>query len=163
MKSLILVRHAKSSWDSPSLLDFDRPLNDRGLRDAPLMAQRLLDRKVHLDQLVSSTAVRALTTAQLFARTMGLGAQQLTQVPQLYHASPAVFQQVIGSLAKQWQRVALFSHNPGITEFVNQLGVARVDDMPTCACFGVHALCDSWADFATADKRFWLFDYPKNF
>jgi phosphohistidine phosphatase len=68
MKSILLVRHAKSSWDSPTMQDFDRPLNDRGNRDAPMMANRLLERKAGIDIFVTSTAVRALTTAKYFIK-----------------------------------------------------------------------------------------------
>lgn len=162
MKSILLVRHAKSSWDSPSLSDFDRPLNDRGLRDAPLMAKRLKDRKIKIDAFVSSTATRAFTTASFFASEYGLKEKDIIKVPRLYHASPAIFEEVIAGLQDEWQTVALFSHNPGITEFANELEVARIDNMPTCGIFGVHLLTVDWANFARAEKRFWMFDFPKN-
>lgn len=163
MKSLLLIRHAKSSWDSPSLSDFDRPLNDRGLRDAPMMAQRILSKKISIDCFVSSTARRAFATAAFFARAYGQKEHEIVRIEALYHALPPTFATVVGQCNDAWQTVALFSHNPGITEYVNQLGIARVDNMPTCGIFGVQAKCDSWAAFAEAEKQFWLFDYPKNF
>lgn len=163
MKHLLLVRHAKSSWNNSSLTDFDRPLNDRGLHDAPMMARRLLAKKISIDQLVSSTANRALTTATLFAKELGIKQGNVVKLPILYHASPDTFEEVISGLSDEHDTIAIFSHNPGITAYVNQLKVAMVDNMPTCGIFGVHAITNNWKDFAGAEKRFWLFDYPKNF
>jgi phosphohistidine phosphatase len=162
MKSILLVRHAKSSWDSNALTDFERPLNERGNRDAPLMAARLLERKVTIDGWVSSPANRAISTARLFAKVYGAEATNIITVPDLYHAPPSVFFAVIASkFNDDWRTAVIFSHNPGITEFVNLLGVARVDNMPTCGIFGLHADIERWRDFRDSKKHFWLFDYPK--
>jgi phosphohistidine phosphatase len=141
--------------------DFDRPLNERGLRDAPVMAKRLLDRGVSIDAFVSSTANRALTTAGFFAAAYDVPATSIMQQPFLYHAQPEVFYKTIEMLDDKLQTVALFSHNPGITEFVNQLTDARIDDMPTCGIFALKADIDHWKDFAGGNKTFWFFDYPK--
>lgn len=162
MKSLLLVRHAKSSWDSPSLRDVDRPLNERGLADASMMAQRMLNRKIHINAFVSSTAKRAFYTATFFAKAFQQKEKDIIGIPQLYHAMPETFSEVIAELSNHWNTVAMFSHNPGITDFANMLGVARIDNMPTCGVLGVHFMCDKWEDAMQAEKRFWLFDYPKN-
>ncbi len=161
MKSLLLVRHAKSSWDSPTMKDFDRPLNDRGQKDAPLMAERLLQKEINIDAFVTSTAIRALTTAQCFHKVYKAAHTSLIPIAELYHAQPTNFIKVINNLQENWKSVAIFSHNPGITEMVNNFGVATVADMPTCAVFGVTANVKHWKDFNTAEKRFLLFDYPK--
>jgi phosphohistidine phosphatase len=162
MKSLLLVRHAKSSWDSPTLKDFDRPLNERGMKDAPMMAHRMIERKVHVDAFVSSPAKRAFTTASFFAKAFQQKDKDIIGVEKLYHAMPETFAEVIAELSNKWNTVALFSHNPGITHFANMLGVARIDNMPTCGVLGVHFMCDHWEEAMQAEKRFWLFDYPKN-
>ena len=162
MKKLLLIRHAKSSWNDITQKDFDRPLNDRGHKDAPAMAKRLLKQDITIDSFVSSTAVRALTTAEYFAEAYDVKKKKVIEVPSLYLAEPEVFFNIISNLDDDDKTVAIFSHNPGITEFVNQLGVARVDDMPTCAIFGVKADIKSWKDFNAAEKQFWFFDYPKN-
>ncbi len=162
MKKLLLVRHAKSSWDDISQKDFDRPLNDRGHRDAPKMAKRLLKDDVTLDALISSTAVRALTTAEYFAEAFDIKKKNIIHEPSLYLAEPKVFFEIISKIDDDHKTVAIFSHNPGITEFVNQLCNTRVDDMPTCAIFAVKADIKSWKEFAEAEKKFWFFDYPKN-
>ena len=162
MKSLLIVRHAKSSWDSPTLRDFDRPLNERGLKDAPLMAQRKLDRKIHIDAFASSTANRALATALFFAKAFHQKEKEIIRIPKLYHAMPETFSEVIAEFNNYWNTVAIFSHNPGITDFANKLHVARIDNMPTCGVLGVHFMCYKWEDAMQAEKHFWLFDYPKN-
>lgn len=161
MKSLLLVRHAKSSWDSPMMMDFDRPLNDRGNKDAPMMAKRLLEKNVEINAFVTSNAVRALTTARYFHQAYNAKKDQLIENQDLYNASPEVFFKVIAQLDNKYNSVAIFSHNPGITQIVNLLQVAKVDEMPTCAVFGVRADIKSWKDFKSSHKQFWLFDYPK--
>lgn len=162
MKKLLLVRHAKSSWDDISQKDFDRTLNDRGHRDAPGMAKRLLKDDVSLDVLISSTAVRALTTAEYFAEAFDIKKKNIIHEPSLYLAEAKVFFEIISKIDDDNKTVAIFSHNPGITEFANQLCNTRVDDMPTCAIFAVKADIKSWKAFAEAEKKFWFFDYPKN-
>lgn len=161
MKSLIIVRHAKSSWDFSTLNDFDRPLNERGKKDAPVMAKRLLDKKIAIDAFISSTANRALTTATYFAEVYGKKEHSIIQIPELYHAAPSVFYDVISKVDDELNTIAIFSHNPGITDFVNQLTNSSIADMPTCAMFGVTIQTNNWAAFETTEKAFWFFDYPK--
>lgn len=161
MKKLIIIRHAKSSWDSASATDFDRPLNDRGHKDAPAMAKRLLKKDIKIDAFVSSPANRALTTATYFAEAYEKKFKHIIQIPALYHPSMEVFYSVIEELENDLKTVAIFSHNPGITDFVNELTTARIDNVPTCGIFGVKADIKKWKEFAEAEKEFWFFDYPK--
>ncbi len=161
MKTLIVVRHAKSSWDSPGTDDHDRPLNDRGKKDAPDMAKRLRKRDLKIDLLLSSTAKRARTTAQYFAEEYAIGKKDILLEVKLYLAAPQTIYKVIAALPDTHKTVAIFSHNPGITDFVNTLGAVHVDDMPTCAVYAVTADTDKWVSFKTADKQFLFFDYPK--
>lgn len=161
LKTIVVVRHAKSDqsfWGN----DFERPLNERGRKDAPVMAQRLYNRNLTVDAFVSSPATRALSTARVFAAAFGKKDEDIVQVSSLYHAPSPVFYECILGLPEAWQHVALFAHNPGITNFVNTLTDAvQVDNMPTCGIFAVEADCDHWADFKQATKRFLFFDYPK--
>ncbi len=164
MKQLLIIRHAKSSWDIAIQKDFDRPLNERGLKDAPAMAKRLLERKVSIDAFISSTAKRAITTATLFYKEDKKGGNKtlgVIGVPELYLASPKVFKRVICNADDAFNTIAIFSHNPGITAFANTLTNARIDEMPTCSVFAVKIETDSWKDFADAEKSFWFFDCPK--
>lgn len=159
MKTLLIVRHAKSSWDNADTGDIQRPLNDRGKRDAPAMAQRLMRTGVKIDRLVSSPARRALQTAQSFKQAFG--DKEIRLIPELYNASPTTFRQVVAGLDNSDDTVALFSHNPGITAFVNTLTEMRVDNMPTCSIFAVRSPAENWSDFLDSGPQFWFFDYPK--
>lgn len=162
MKALLLIRHAKSDWDNAGLSDFDRPLNERGKKNAPEMAQRLLDKKINIDAFVASPAKRAAKTAKYFAETYGVKKENILWVDELYLASTTAFLKVVSSLKNKFQTVAIFSHNNGITDFANQLTNARIDNIPTCGIFAVKANTEDWTDFATAIKEFWFFDYPKS-
>jgi len=163
IKTLLIVRHAKSSWGVEALTDFERPLNDRGKKDAPVMAQRLLDKNIQIDAFVSSPAKRAKKTAELFAEVYGYKVADINFLSALYQAPVSVFAEVIAQLEDDINSVALFSHNPGITSFVNSLVPEKVqlDNMPTCAVFAIQAHITKWADFEKAKKEFLFFDYPK--
>ncbi|MEO8404497.1 MAG: histidine phosphatase family protein [Chitinophagaceae bacterium] len=162
MKTLLFVRHAKSDWDDPSLKDFDRPLNDRGKRDAPLMAQRLIDKKIKIDCFISSPAKRARKTAEIFAWAYNEKKDNIIFVDELYLAGPAVFADVICKADDKNKSLAIFSHNPGITDFCNTLGDVRIDDIPTCGIFGVTIKIKQWKDFGTVSNDFLFFDYPRS-
>ncbi len=162
MKQLFIIRHAKSD-QSFFGKDFERPLNERGRTDAPVMAKRLADKNYTIDALVSSPAVRAKKTAELFADTLKIPTSEIIFISALYHASAGVFYDVVNGLPNELNRVALFSHNPGISNFVNSLVAGiRVDNMPTCAVFAVSCEINQWSDFKKATKAFLFFDYPKN-
>ncbi|MEI6185009.1 MAG: histidine phosphatase family protein [Bacteroidota bacterium] len=162
MKQLFIIRHAKSSWDNMLQKDFDRTLNERGMRDAPAMAKRLVDKGIIIDKFVSSTAVRAFTTATFFAKAYHQKESDIIAVPELYHAGEEVFYKTIRGLDNSLNSVALFSHNPGITYFVNTLTNSRIDEMPTCGIFAIQTPIEKWEDFEEGNNKFWFFDYPKN-
>ena len=161
MKQLILVRHAKSDWGNPGLDDFDRPLNERGKKNAPVMAQRLLDKKIKIDAFISSPAKRAAKTAKIFAETFKQKKDVIVFKEKLYLAEPTTFFSVIESADDKLNSIAVFSHNYGITDFANQLTDARIDNIPTCGVFAIKIYTDTWSDFREAKKEFWFFDYPK--
>lgn len=160
MKSVLLIRHAKSSWDF-NVDDFDRPLNHRGKTDAPEMAKRLLKKDIKIDAFVSSPAIRAFTTAALFAEAYGVKQKKIITLPSLYEADVDAFFDAIEGMDDDNKTIALFSHNPGITAFANKISNVTIDDMPTCAVLAVKADIKKWKDFAKSNKDFWFFDYPK--
>lgn len=162
MKTLLLVRHAKSSWDDFSIKDFDRPLNDRGKSDAPMMAKRLLDREIEIDAFIASPAKRARKTAELFAKQFKESKDGIIFIDSLYLASTCTFSEVISKTDNQLDTIAVFSHNDGITAFANTLTNTKTDNIPTCGIFAVKIKAKQWSDFAEAEKEFWFFDYPKN-
>lgn len=162
MKKLFIIRHAKSD-QSFFGNDFERPLNERGRTDAPVMSRRLFDRKYKIDSLVSSPAVRAKKTAEAFGASLRITPDKIIFISALYHASPEVFYEVVANLPDESDSVAVFSHNPGITYFVNSLDTGtKIDNMPTCGIFAVSADITAWAGFDSAKKDFLFFDYPKS-
>jgi phosphohistidine phosphatase len=162
MKTLILVRHAKSDWSEEGMSDIERPLNERGKKDAPEMARRLGKKHLKIDAFISSPAKRALRTARFFAEEFGVKKEDIQIEKILYGALPSQFEQVIALLKDKEDTVVLFSHNPGITEYVNTLCDVHTDNMPTCAIFAVQAEVEKWEDFTKAEKKFLFYDYPKN-
>jgi len=162
-KTLLIIRHAKSSWDIGTLNDFERPLNERGKKDAPVMAKKLIERNISIEAFVASPAKRAKKTAEFFIEAYKRDKEEIIFITKLYHAPAEVFFEVAESLEDVYNTVAIFSHNPGITEFVNMLtDNAKLDNMPTCGIFAIKLYSPSWKNFRKAKKEFLFFDYPKN-
>jgi phosphohistidine phosphatase len=161
MKILILVRHAKSSHSFDVSSDFDRPLNDRGFREASEMGKKLVKKNTRIDQFVSSPALRAKTTAELFVAEYDRKLKEILYVPSLYHAGPDTFYEVVSKLDDAYDHVALFSHNPGITDFAGSLTTALISHMPTGSVFAVTTPVNSWNDFSTSEKSFLFFYKPE--
>ncbi len=161
MKTLYLCRHAKSSWADLGMEDFDRPLNDRGLRNAPHMAQTFKERGEPVDLIVSSPANRALTTAQFFAKNLRLPAERFLQNKVIYHAERSTLMRVVQELPDSAQRAMLFGHNPGFSELVQHLCDGGVGDLPTCGLVRIDLPVNEW-QLASRDlgTLVW-FDYPK--
>ena len=161
MKQVLLVRHAKSSWNEPGVPDIDRPLNERGKRDAPVMAHRMLDKKISIDAFITSPAKRAKKTASIFAKTFKADKDKLIVKAELYGAGDAGFLDVIHHLNEKFDCVAIFSHNPGLTDFANSLSATHTDNIPTSGVFAVRSDCKKWEDFYGSNIEFLFFDFPK--
>jgi phosphohistidine phosphatase len=147
-KDLFLIRHAKSDW-SFDLRDFDRPLNARGFRDAPIMAERLqiyYPKPIHL---ISSTAKRAITTAQLFAENRKISLADIQLAPEIYEATKDKLLELINNFPDAHQQIAVFGHNPGISDLINYLTSEGIMDVPTCAWAHIHfAHADHWSEIS---------------
>lgn len=161
VKKVIIVRHGKSSWAEFGLSDHDRPLDERGKSDAPVMAE-LLAQKGHFPQrLVSSTAQRAHSTADYFSKKFDI---PIILVEDLYHGAPDDYLEQIKKLDSSVNCVAFFGHNPGITYLANQVQPGCTDNVPTCGLVVLYlpAECD-WSK--ASYKKMKLVDllYPKNF
>jgi len=161
-KELFLVRHAKSSWDDPTISDHDRPLNERGYRNAPEMGRRLSDRGVSPDVLISSTALRACTTAEIMAGSINFPKDQIVFDRTLYHASATELQEYIGGLDDSHFSVMLFGHNPGMTSLVSHLYGLALDNLPTCGVVYLKFSAESWADASRSMPSGATIDFPKN-
>ncbi len=164
MKRLVIVRHAKSSWEQSELADIDRPLNKRGIRNAPEMGRRLAARKIVPNLIISSPAVRALATAKMIAAEVGYREGRIVVEKTLYGAGVQLFLEALarwGDKDNPADLVMLFSHNPGVTELANFLTGKRIDNLPTCGVVIVDFETDRWEGIEKGSGRFIDFDYPK--
>ena len=144
MKIVLILRHAKSSWQNASLSDHDRPLNKRGQQDAPRMGQLLQQHGLTPDLIISSTAERAMTTAELVALSSGYEAE-ITYTHQLYLAAPEAYLACLRQVDDGNNAVMLVGHNPGIEELV-ALFSGQYERMPTGALAYMELSLTTWAD-----------------
>ena len=161
-KELFLVRHAKSSWDDSTISDHDRPLNERGYRNTPEMGRRLSDSGVSPDALISSTALRARTTARIIADSLGWPEERVVLDRALYHASATELQEYIGGLNDAHTSVMLFGHNPGMTSLVSHLFGLALDNLPTCGVVHLQFSTECWAEASRSMPCEATIDFPKN-
>ena len=153
MKTLVLLRHAKSSWKDASLPDRDRPLNDRGLRDAPRIGGALEELVGRPDLVVSSPAARALATARIVAEAVGFPLEAFDVDERIYGATPAELLKVIRGLDDGRNHVILVGHNPGFTELVNALSGPRIDNVPTCGAVELRITAEHWSEISPGTVR----------
>jgi phosphohistidine phosphatase len=162
MKTLILIRHAKSSWDNAALSDFERPLSDRGYRDAPRMAKRLREKNLAPNLLLASPANRALTTAKIIAEGIDYPVEHIQTARSIYHAGEDELLSIVQQLPDSTDVVMLFGHNPGFTDFANSLTNSRLDNIPTCGIFSCRFDVGSWRNVNWGKGMVLFFDFPKN-
>lgn len=161
-RTLVMIRHAKSSWANPLQSDFERPLNDRGVHDAPEMGQRLKNLGVTPDLIIASTAKRAKQTAKKIASALGYDDAKIQWEEKLYHCIASVFEEVIYEIDDSVKTVFIVAHNPGITTFVNELSPDfSIENMPTCGIVAARVNAKHWNEFGRSDKKAFLFEYPK--
>ncbi len=160
MKTLFLVRHAKSSRDDPTLPDKDRPLNERGMRDASRVGEQLAKRGAKPDLILSSSARRALTTAETVAKKLDYRRKDIVVEDRLYAATPDDLLAVVHELDDKAKRVMLFGHNPELTELAHRLS-GKITDMATCAVAEFTFDAKSWANIGEDKLTKATLDYPK--
>lgn len=162
MKTLILVRHAKSSWNDQAQRDIDRPLNERGRHDAPLMAQRLLQRGLLPQRILCSPALRTVTTAEIFANHLSIPNGLIHHERQIYLAGSGHLLHIVQQQDDNIDTIMLVGHNPALTDFFNDLcKTARLDNMPTCGVAELVLPITRWSEAAFATAELKEFDYPK--
>ena len=163
MKTLYIVRHAKSSWEDSDLSDFERPLNERGKRDAPAMGERLRERGLQPDYVISSPARRAFSTAKRICKVLGFNKEKIRTDRRLYHADDEMMLSVLRELKSDQNVVMLFGHNPGLTDFVNSVvsDDVDIDNVPTCGVVAFSFQVNSWSDVQWGTGKLLFFDYPK--
>lgn len=143
MKTLLILRHAKSSWKFPDLPDHDRPLNPRGKRDAPRMGKLLKEKDLVPDLLISSTAARAKDTASAVVKHSGYKGKRI-EFESLYAAEPTAYLTVIRELGDNYQRVLVVGHNPGIEGLIERL-TGEIHIIPTCTLVQIEFDTEKWS------------------
>jgi phosphohistidine phosphatase len=162
MKTLILLRHAKSSWNDQAQRDIDRPLNERGRHDAPLMADRLGARGSKPQRVICSPALRTVTTAEIFANRLHIPLELIQHERQIYLGGPSHLLHLVHQQESNINCVLLVGHNPALTDFLNELCPnAQIDNMPTCCVAELQFAGDQWTDVGLAQGTLKTFDYPK--
>ena len=165
MKTLYVVRHAKSSWDDAGKDDFDRPLNERGKRDAPRMGKRLKEKDIIPHLMLSSPAKRAISTCKRICEVLKYPEEKIKTDRELYHANEEEILEVVRQTDDKYSSLMIFGHNPGLTDFVNAMmddEAHAIDNLPTCAVVSFKINTDSWRKIQMGEAKFVFFDYPKS-
>lgn len=160
MKTLLLLRHAKSSWDNPDISDFDRPLNSRGLQAVPAMGGVLYKNDLQPQKILSSPAKRAKQTAILIKETAQLEAK-ITYVEGIYEASPLRLLSIVSEIEDKIESVLLIGHNPGLESFVKML-TRESYEMPTASLVKIDLNVESWQDVSVNRGKVSLYVRPKD-
>lgn len=163
MKTLYLVRHAKSSWSDPDIRDHDRPLNKRGNKDAPFIGKLLCEKGINPQKLITSSAVRALETAKHIAKEIHFDRNSVIIDERLYHPSTLDFLRVINEFDNSVSEVMFFSHNPGITDFANFISTFDVMNIPTCGIVCIQFDIKDWKELSNHKGKIAFFEFPKKY
>ncbi len=163
MKTLILVRHAKSDWGNETIPDIMRPLNERGYSDAQILAKQLAQ-KIPVPALwLTSPAIRAYSTALLFAEAFKYEPEKFVLNKNIYEAGVKTLQGIVTSISNDVETAFMFGHNPGFTKFFNQFSDAFADNIPTCGVISLSNDVLSWKDFLSTKAKNDFYLYPKEF
>lgn len=162
MKTLYIIRHAKSSWDFDTLLDFDRPLKERGITDATDMAARLKNAGHSPELIISSPAARALQTAKIFCEGLDIPESHISLSDDFYDAEYEDIMNVVSRMDDAFNSLMIFGHNPGFTELANHLGTMIIDNIPTSGIVILKFNTTKWKEIGRDRVIKQLFDYPKN-
>ncbi|MDO9266902.1 MAG: histidine phosphatase family protein [Sulfurimonas sp.] len=159
MKKLYIIRHAKSSWSDAALNDFERPLNKRGKANAPMMGERLKEKGVMPDIIISSPAKRAKSTAEIIAKEIGYEKKVLFD-ENIYESSVDKLRKILTALDDKQNTVFLVGHNPELNMLVDYY-VKFYENIPTCGVVEVEFACDTWANIEPKNAKLISFNYPK--
>ncbi|MCL5991749.1 MAG: histidine phosphatase family protein [Bacteroidetes bacterium] len=163
MKTLILVRHAKSSWENPEMTDFERPLNERGLRDAPFMGKLLKEKGILPDLIISSPAIRALTTAKIFAKELKYSLRSISTNEIIYTTGPKEILNMLSQIDDSKNCVMVFGHNPDMTALVNYLSDDDLGNLPTASVICIDFYIESWTALTEETGKVRFYENPKKY
>ena len=161
MKTIYLVRHAKSSWKYPNLDDFERPLNKRGRKNAPFMGNLLNKLKVTPDLVISSPANRAAMTARIIAASINYPLENIRYSATIYESSENALIHVVKQMDDTVNKAMVVGHNPAINGLANYIGDQPIGNIPTCGVFCVDLDISSWAKIFEHCGKLKFFEFPK--
>ena len=161
MKTILFGRHAKSSWEDFSLKDHDRPLKKRGNKDASIIGEKLVELGYIPELIISSSAVRAQKTAEIYAGK--LNGIKIDFVEELYLAPVHAFINLANNVSNKYQTIMMIAHNPALTELANIFSGSFIKNVPTSGILKVDFDVNSWRDINTYDGKLIDFLYPKKF
>jgi phosphohistidine phosphatase len=160
MKTLLVLRHAKSSWENTEISDFDRPLNSRGLNDAPIVGQNIKNRNIEIDLILCSPAKRAKATAILVKASAEIKSQ-IEFDEQIYEASSLRLLQVIAKIDDSIDTVLIVGHNPGSEDLIRLL-TSEIHSFPTSALAKISLPIDKWSEISSGEGSLDFILTPKN-
>lgn len=163
MKTLYIIRHAKSDWSDPALSDFDRPLNKRGEKNAPLMGEILANSHVHPDLILSSPALRAKKTAKMIAKKVGYDTEKIVYEENLYLADREAIERLLHKISSSNEIVFIVGHNPGLTLFAEHISGDSFGNIPTCGIVALRLKNDAWKSIGKESAEVISFVYPKKY
>ncbi|MES2284993.1 MAG: histidine phosphatase family protein [Bacteroidota bacterium] len=164
MKTLYLVRHAKSDWADEDLSDIDRPLNKRGYRDAHFMSGLMKEKKLLPDLIITSPAIRAITTALIFCKNFNFNYSDIVIDSNLYETNVQQYKSSFSKIDSRYSSIMLFGHNPTISDLANSLTKTFTETIATCGIVGIRQSenCKEWKCFNDTNGELILYDFPKN-
>jgi phosphohistidine phosphatase len=163
VKILYLVRHAKSSWKYPNLDDFERPLNKRGRKSAPLMGSILKKLDAKPDLLISSPAARASMTARIISEQMNYPLEKIRYDESVYASNENELLHIIAEIDDRVTKAMLIGHNPGLTSLANLIGDSPISNIPTSGVCCIELSISSWKEIWKHRGKVKFFEYPKKY
>lgn len=161
MRQLTLIRHAKSCWKDPGLNDFERPLNKRGLRDLPALGERVIKFELFPDLILSSGAVRAITTAESVSQSLEIPLEEIREIPELYESCYETLLNILQNQSDRYRHIMMFGHNPGLEDLGYFLTHDILEKFPTAGLLHIHLSITNWSELAESCGTLTRFDYPK--
>ena len=161
MKTLYLIRHAKSSWKNLDIQDIQRPLKKRGKKDASLMVQSLIKKNIKPDIIITSPAKRAIETAKILAGGLNYPVRKIVRESSLYYDGATEFLELIHNIDNSLNHVFLICHNPELTDYANYFSNQKVDNISTCGIYCLEFDIKSWKEVSANSGKLVFFDYPK--
>ncbi len=163
MKNLLLIRHAKSSWDDPELEDRERPLTKKGQNDAELIGEILKNHNIHLDKIFCSSALRARMTIEIISKSLNFNPQEIVYLNELYNVSFYTLRDFLRELDDNLNSVAMVGHNPGLSELAHFLLYGFSRELPTCAAVFIELNIDKWSDLKSGTGILKFVEYPQKY